>query len=382
MVIIGLTIFLSILAVIYGHYSFRRNINALFSLKSSWVIAFDLFTIFSFFFRLLYFFQNNLTHHFVFSILNQLSLILLGLTGFLMSLLVFLDVLEFFSKKAVAVNEDRRNFLKKSLTLSGIGISTLATGKALSDSYSPEIHKTLIPLPKDFSHLDGMTIVQLSDLHIGPSLNKEFMSMVVEKVNALNPDIVVITGDLIDGTPEFLKDDLTPLKNIKSKLGNYYVTGNHEYYWGGIIWNEVVRELGFIPLMNEHVIISDQNKIFALAGVSDYSSLRYNQPHTYDPRKAAKGIPDDLYKVLLSHQPKVHTDAKSAGFHLQLSGHTHAGQGFPWNLLVKIAYPYIQGPYDLEGIYLYVNGGTGFWGPPNRLGIAGEISHLTLSAFS
>lgn len=390
MVFIIVSVAISTLLLIYVHYSFKRNFIEVFTLNPYWIYAFDGLFIFASIFRFFYHIPDHYLKNSLLIPTIDFSYVLMGLMGFLLLLLGALDISNFILKRSNKisskinnkVNHERRDFLKKSFALGGLGIATAATGVAYDESYSPEVKRTLIPLPKEFSHLDGITIVQLSDMHVGPSLTKKFVSQVVEQANALNPDVIVITGDLIDGTPNLLKEDLAPLANLKSKLGSYYVTGNHEYYWGGIIWGDVIRDLGITPLMNEHKILSDQNKVFAIAGVNDVISLRFNQPHAFDPMKAANGIPDNCYRILLAHQPSVFTKAQEAGFHLQLSGHTHAGQGFPWNLLVKIVYPYFQGLYKEEGLHLYINGGTGFWGPPNRLGVRGEISHLTLSAFA
>lgn len=287
---------------------------------------------------------------------------------------MFLDLETLSFRKILPKN--RRDFLKKTILGPGILTSGTITGVGFYQSFNPEI--TTIPLqtPLLFPHLKGLRIVQLSDIHLGTTLQKKFAEKIVHMTNQLDADIIVITGDLIDGTVDVIGDDVGPLKNLRSKLGIYYVTGNHEYYWNAEDWIKKVKSLGFIHLDNSHISLIHNQGILHICGVPDKQATQFHFPGP-DFKLASKNIPSHEYKILLSHQPVTWDQAIKEGYQLQLSGHTHGGQGFPWNLIVKIFQPYIQGLYEKNGQLLYVNRGTGFWGPPNRFLINSEITLLT-----
>lgn len=315
----------------------------------------------------------------------NLSYVLLGLMGLVVIMCIILDLSNIAEKwmgksKAPESDNSRRNFLKKNLILTGLGGATLVTGVGFHNSFQPKIVKVNIPLPPDHKNLNGLKIVQLSDMHIGPTLKKDFCEMLVKEVNALNPDIIAITGDSIDGEVKFLKDDMAPLLNLKARLGVYYITGNHEYYWYANEWIEWARTSGLNPLLNENVKLNYNNTDFYLAGVNDPSADKLDKDNGSDPKKAAFGIPKEAYKILLAHQPKSCFKACKEGFHTQLSGHTHGGQGFPWSILVHLVQPYVRGLNVHEGMNLYVHSGTGFWGPPNRFMINSEIAEIVFTS--
>ena len=227
---------------------------------------------------------------------------------------------------------------------------------------------------------NDMTIVQLSDLHIGQLMTKTTLKEIVDQVNDLNPDIIVITGDLVDGNTELLLDEITPLKDLKAREGIYFVTGNHEYYSGVEKWLAEIKRMGIIVLHNENVKITKEDKFFYLAGVTDKDGERYSKHHKPDYEKALGSIENDKIKILLAHQPVQVNEAAKYGVDLMLSGHTHGGQIWPFHFLVYLQQPYLKGLYKHKNTNLYVNQGTGCWGPPIRIGSENEITRIILKA--
>jgi len=206
-------------------------------------------------------------------------------------------------------------------------------------------------------------------------IDQKFIANLVIKVNELKPDIVVITGDLVDTNLKYAKPALDELKNIKSKYGNYFIVGNHEYFHGVTSIIDYVNTLGFKTLENENVYIGEENKGFYLAGVYDVFGYKI-QSYEPDLNKALKGTKAQPI-VLLAHQPRYIKEVKDVD--LVLSGHTHGGQIAPFNLLVKLQQPYLKGLYEHnEKTQIYVNKGTGFWGPPMRLGASSELTYIKL----
>lgn len=227
--------------------------------------------------------------------------------------------------------------------------------------------------------LEGFTIVQLSDIHLGPTIKGAYLERVVARVNALQPDLVAITGDLVDGSVAQLAADVLPLTRLQSRHGSFFVTGNHEYYAGAKPWIAELRRLGIRVLMNEHVEIRHGEVSLVLAGVSDYTAHLFEPEQRSDPQAAIAGAPADAaLRVLLAHQPRSAAAAVAAGFDLLLSGHTHGGQFLPWNLFVPLQQPFVAGLYRLQALWVYVSRGTGYWGPPKRFCAPAEITCLRL----
>lgn len=241
----------------------------------------------------------------------------------------------------------------------------------------PEIQFAEVPVPQ-WPIGDSIRIAQVSDLHVGPLIRKDYVQKVVNEVNGLQSDLVVITGDLGDGNVYDLVNDLQPLKEISARLGVYFVTGNHEYYWNAANWCQIVQSLGIRVLENQGLSLPGPDGELWLGGVPDISCHHFVQGLRSDPNLAIIGSGDAQFKVLLAHQPKSAFAAEAAGFHLMLSGHTHKGQFFPFNLLVGFFNPHVQGLNKQKNMWVYVNQGTGFWGPPLRLGVPSEITLLTL----
>jgi len=240
------------------------------------------------------------------------------------------------------------------------------------------IEQVEVPLTGLGRGMDGLRIVQLSDVHIGELLDRRFMQQIVDRVNALTPDVIAITGDLVDGKVEDLRHDVEPLSQLRATLGAYYVIGNHELYWNAREWMEEVRGLGLTVLHNEHRLLTRGGAQLALGGVPDVTSEGFLPELPSRPDLAFEGAPAGVPRVLLAHQPKSAEAAARAGVALQLSGHTHAGQIFPFNLFVRLQQPVVRGLKRLNGLWIYTHRGTGYWGPPMRLGAPPEIAVLTL----
>ncbi|PJZ69323.1 phosphohydrolase [Leptospira perolatii] len=242
----------------------------------------------------------------------------------------------------------------------------------------PKIKEVRLRFPNLPEGLHGFKIAQLSDIHIGPTIKKGFLEDVVQRTNTLEADLVAVTGDLVDGTVNLLREHVEPLSSLNSKYGTYFVTGNHEYYSGAISWVRELENLGLNVLLNQNRIIEHNGARLAVAGVTDYKAHTIIPAHRSDPFQAATGTHNADFKMLLAHQPNSVFEAAKAGFHLQLSGHTHGGQYFPGNLLVYLAQKFVAGLHYWEGTSLYVSRGTGYWGPPLRIGAPSEITLLVL----
>lgn len=225
----------------------------------------------------------------------------------------------------------------------------------------------------------GFRIVQVSDIHVGPTIKRGYLQAIVDRVNALEPDVVAITGDLVDGSVAELADHVAPLAQLRARHGSYFVTGNHEYYSGVHGWLAELRRLGIRVLHNEHVVLRHGAATVVLAGVPDYGGHHFDRSHRSDPALALRGAPPGAVKVLLAHQPRSAPAAAAAGFDLQISGHTHGGQFFPWSWFVPLQQPYTAGLHQLGRMWIYVSRGTGYWGPPKRIGAPSEISLIRLS---
>ncbi|MGZ8831096.1 MAG: metallophosphoesterase, partial [Thermoanaerobaculia bacterium] len=218
-------------------------------------------------------------------------------------------------------------------------------------------------------------IVQWSDVHVGPTIQRRFVAGLVEKTNALEADAIVITGDLIDGYVDELRHQVAPLGDLRACDGVFFVTGNHEYYWRAGDWVREIERLGITFLKNRHEVIQRDGAKLVMAGITDPAG-RYT--HTSDPGLALAGAPRDAAKVLLSHRPQAATIASKLGVDLQLSGHTHGGQFFPFNYVIRFFQPIVAGLHRVDRTWLYVSRGTGYWGPPSRLGVHGEITEIVL----
>ncbi|MDR5746944.1 metallophosphoesterase [Caballeronia sp. LZ029] len=238
-----------------------------------------------------------------------------------------------------------------------------------------------VPIDNLPAALDGFTIAQISDIHVGPTIKRHYVERIVAAVNGLEPDVIAVTGDVVDGTVPNLADHTRPLAGLSARHGTFLVTGNHEYYSGADKWIAEFRRLGLTVLLNQHVVLNHDGAQAVVAGVTDYGAGSFDPAHRSDPAKAISGAPDDAtVRVLLAHQPRSATAAAEAGFTLQLSGHTHGGQFLPWNFFVRLQQPFVSGLVKFNGLWVYTSRGTGYWGPPKRLGAPSEITLVRLVA--
>ena len=239
-----------------------------------------------------------------------------------------------------------------------------------------EVPLTNLPLA-----LHGFSIAQISDIHVGAQIKRKQVEAIVEAVNSLEAHVIAITGDLVDGSVQDLGPHVAPLGGLRARYGTFLVTGNHEYYSGARAWIAEFRRIGLRVLLNEHVVIRHQGAAVIVAGVTDYGAHHFNPAQRSDPTAALSGAPSDAYaRILLAHQPRSAAAAAEAGFDLQLSGHTHGGQFWPWNLFVRFQQPFTAGLHRLKHLWVYISRGTGYWGPPNRFGAPSEITLLKLVA--
>ena len=232
----------------------------------------------------------------------------------------------------------------------------------------------------------GFTVAQISDIHVGPTIGQRYVRRIVDRVNTLGADVVAITGDLVDGGVGELAAQVAPLADLRSRHGTFFVTGNHEYYSGAPAWIDELRRLGLTVLLNEHVVLAPADALaragppLVLAGVTDFNAAYFDPAHRSDPVRALAGAPPDAVRLLLAHQPRSAAAAADAGFDLQLSGHTHGGQFYPWNLFVRLQQPFTAGLHRWGTLWVYTSRGTGYWGPPNRFGSPSEITMVRLVA--
>jgi predicted MPP superfamily phosphohydrolase len=253
-----------------------------------------------------------------------------------------------------------------------------ASGAGLASALSPvAVKRVRVTLDRLRAAQSGYRIVQITDVHVGPTIGKEFIEAIVAHINALEPDLVAITGDLVDGSVAELAEHVAPLGKLRARDGVFFVTGNHEYYSGAEAWIAHLGTLGVRVLRNERVRIGGEQG-FDLAGIDDVSSGGHG--HGADLRSALAGREDARACVLLAHQPRGIELADTLGVDLQLSGHTHGGQMFPWNFLVRLQQPFVEGLHKLARAQIYVSRGTGYWGPPMRLGAPAEITEIELSS--
>jgi predicted MPP superfamily phosphohydrolase/branched-subunit amino acid transport protein AzlD len=261
------------------------------------------------------------------------------------------------------------------LAIVTIGTIILGIRQAISGPKAVKIDITLDNLPASF---DGFKIVQISDTHIGSTIGTRYIEKIIAIVNALKPDLIALTGDIIEGSVKDLKNDVRLLSNLQAPYGRYYITGNHEYYWDAAGWIKEFKNNGFNVLLNEHAIIKINNEELTLAGVTDYSTINMQNDHASDPVKALEGSPANNTKILLAHQPATYPMAHKAGFDLMLSGHTHGGQYFPFNIFIRFFQKYYKGLNKYNNMQIYINRGTGYWGPPLRTFVPAEITLITL----
>lgn len=267
----------------------------------------------------------------------------------------------------------------------GFSFASLAWG-VLSATRGPTVKKVALPFEQLPESLEGLRIVQISDLHVGPTIRRGYVAQVVRKTLELAPDIVVLTGDLVDGSVADLKEHIAPLTQLGPPGAVYLILGNHDYYSGSVPWTQEFRALGMKVLLNEHSIYTKGHASLMIAGVLDPAARMLGPQFKPDPERALltkgdeSGGAEPSLKILLAHNPQLAKAGAAAGFDLQLSGHTHAGQFIPWTLITRwIHSPHYAGLSREGKMWVYVSAGTGSWGPPIRMGTKTELTLLTLT---
>ena len=308
------------------------------------------------------------------------SLTLMGLFSSFFVLTLVRDVVELVLWIAALVGAPRVSPHWHDLGASiVVAIALLLTLLGLYNARKPPRVKTVdVPLKDLPAALHGFKIAQVSDMHIGPTIKRPAMKYVVSTINRLEVDAVAITGDLVDGNVYELSRHVAPLAGLRSRHGTFFVTGNHEYYSGHLPWIKYLPTLGVRVLLNEHVILLHHSVPIVIAGVTDFNAASYDTSHRTDVALAITGAPRAAVKVLLAHQPRSCTEAEAAGFDLQISGHTHGGQFLPWNFFVRLQQPFTAGLHRFKDMLVYISRGTGYWGPPVRLGSPSEITLIRL----
>jgi predicted MPP superfamily phosphohydrolase len=285
---------------------------------------------------------------------------------------------------AGGLDPSRRVFTARLLAGAALAGATTVTAAAVRATWADvAVKRVEIVLHRLPIELDGTKIVQICDLHIGGLLGRSFVERVVATVNRLGADVVAIVGDLVDGSIEQLRPVLAPLTTLRARHGAFFVTGNHEYYShpGARAWTNEIDRMGIRVLRNQHVEIASERGVFDLAGVFDHGASRFPEEGPgEDVAAALAGRDASRPVVLLAHQPKAIHAAAKGDVDLQLSGHTHGGQIWPWGALVRLQQPFIRGLHRVGGTQIYVSCGTGYWGPPMRLGAPAEITEIILRA--
>jgi uncharacterized protein len=295
--------------------------------------------------------------------------------GFILLLSLILYELLHWLQRHTPFDEGKRAFFKRSTDLGFLGLGgAYFSAAVIEGSKDPVV--TFVTIDQNRFQGNSYRIVQISDMHIGGLIDREFVSKSVAMINELQPDLIAITGDLSDAHVDQIKDAIDELRHLKSRYGTYYVTGNHEYFHSLEATMEHLKTLGIHVLENRSVPI---NGDFYIAGVYDLFGFRAEH-HLPDIAQATHNIPKNVPTLLLAHQPKYVDFLGDFAPSVILSGHTHGGQVWPFHYLVKLAQPYTKGLYPLgDNRHIYVNSGIGFWGPPMRLGSNAEITCITWS---
>jgi uncharacterized protein len=273
---------------------------------------------------------------------------------------------------------NRRVFLARASAVAAGAASVSVVGVGVVTALGPP---DLLRLPVRLRRLDpafnGFRIAVVSDIHLGPLSGRAHTERIVRMINETEPDLVAIVGDLVDGTVEELGSAAEPLRDLVSRDGSFFVTGNHEYFVEDpFSWLRELERLGVHPLRNENTAIRRGSAAFDLAGVNDIGGKKRSDPPDFD--RALSGLDSSRPTVLLAHQPVQVTEAAARGVDLQLSGHTHGGQMWPFHYIVRAVQPSLAGLSTVDNTQLYVTRGAGLWGPPVRIGAPPDITVLSL----
>jgi len=308
-------------------------------------------------------------------LLHEIAHLAMGYFSYLLFLVITRDILafifDFISLDLLKYNSNEAAYII------GLPFIFMSLG-FLNVKFGPYIKKVKIKIDDIPSEIQGLKIAQISDLHIGPTVTVDRVKKVVEKTNSITADIIVLTGDIIDYHVDHFKNEIQELQNLKAKHGVYFITGNHEYFWNYEKTTEAIRKTGIKLLINETEIIQFNGKKISLSGASDPMARFFTLPMPNYEKLFSESQQSDL-RIILCHQPNQADLVKKFPFHLQLSGHTHRGQFIPWSLMIRVFQKYTGGLFTLGKLKLYVNQGTGFWGPPDRFGTYCEITSIELT---
>ncbi|TXD34651.1 metallophosphoesterase [Lujinxingia vulgaris] len=333
----------------------------------------------------------------LYTVAHWTSYVAMGFFSLVLILMIFKDLAEWVTRRVSALSArgdasgggapgeladpSRRLFMSSSLNAAVVGGAAVASKWGMYEALRvPDVVEVGVPFEELPASLEGFRIVQISDVHVGPTVRRGHVQAIVDRVHELKPDAIVITGDLIEGMVERIWHDVEPIFDLRAPHGVFYCTGNHEYYWDAPGWCKALEEQGIVVLNNAHALVEHQGGRVLMAGCTDFSASRHDPESASDPQAARDGAPEHDVSVLLAHQPKSIHQAAAAGYDLQLSGHTHGGQMWPWNLIIGWFHPYAVGLAREDKTWIYVSRGTCYWGPPMRIGAPAEITQVELLA--
>ena len=320
------------------------------------------------------------------SVIAYLGFATMGCVAILGTFLIARDVLLWLSTRWRSLRSDepanpaRRAFLIRS---SNAGIAAASAGVAAAGLHGgraePIIERVEVPIEGLHPDLEGLRIAQVSDIHVGATATAAETQRIAAIVNSTEPDLIAVTGDLVDGTVSALAADLAPLFEMKAPMGVHFCTGNHEYYAGWKPWCDHLSANGWRVHLNAHEVHRRGAASLMVAGIPDRFAPRHEPSHRCDLETTCGSAPQTDLRVLLAHQPRSLNELPKSHFDLVLSGHTHGGQFFPFTLLIYLFQPLVAGLYRRKDMWVYVNRGTAHWGPPLRLGARQEVTLLTLT---
>ena len=320
--------------------------------------------------------EKKLDHHWWRDLLLDTSLTVMAYINFLVTFVILRDIYAFIEYLVLPIPIVKLYSTEATGILMLMPVILLFMGNAVV-RVGPRLVKVPVRFPQLPKELEDLRIMHITDLHISQSLPAKFVKKLVTKINSLKPDVVVFTGDIMDSFVEKHTEELEYLKELKAKHGVYLVPGNHEYYWDGQKALQAFRDVDFKVLVNQVADISLGEAVLQIAGIPDPAALHFQQEGP-DFLRVQSQLNESSFKVMLSHQPSLAYQIRDIGIHLQLSGHTHGGQFFPWNWLIVFFERYSKGLYHIGNMRLYVNQGTGYWGPRLRLGTYCELAEIVL----
>ena len=385
--LVPFVIFIAVFSTIWGlahYYLYKRFVSSIGTMSKGAIFVIELvFFLLGLSFPLTYILIRITRTPFVLSVYH-ISSIWMGVLFYLLLFSVAVHMVELILKRVELWDRLETDYgfdIPRTGMFVAIVLAVVVSAVALHGaSRAPKVARLDVPVSRLPARLDGFKIVQLADLHLGANVGREKLERIVEITNLLEPDLVVITGDLIESEGLYMPTLLRPLMQIKSRYGVFAVMGNHEYYTfeGADKVVEIISKFGVKFLQNEVVRIAGGISLFGItdpdARIVGGKSLSTDE---LVERVVAKGNKSDV-KLLLAHRPSGFRKAAELGVDLMLASHTHGGQLWPIGFLMKLFYPYTHGHYRLADSHLYVSCGAGTWGPPMRLGAPPEIAFITL----